>query len=103
MKKELVEFLVQKFKWEEWQVELGLRANFSCEYCGKYLLQNVDYYYEWQTDHINPQKNGGDNNLENLALCCKNCNFLKRNHYPDEDLDNKTREDKIRYFKTYIY
>ena len=53
---------------------LGLRAGFNCEYCGKYLLQSVDNYVDWEADHIDPRSAGGPNNFDNLALSCRQCN-----------------------------
>ena len=70
---------LNKLGWPDWMVDLGLRANFRCEYCDKDLLASVDAYDDWQKDHIVP--NGSDH-VSNLAIACKTCNFIKRNTDP---------------------
>jgi hypothetical protein len=50
------------------------RANNKCEYC---LLKIIDAPYSHQIDHVIPRQHGGQNELENLALCCSYCNRHK--------------------------
>ena len=44
-----------------------------CAYCGKDLL-----YKEMQVDHIEPQWQGENHNIENLNPSCSQCNHYKR-------------------------
>lgn len=84
--------LIKELHWPEYQIEVGLRADFKCEYCGKSLLETYEHYDQWQVDHIIPN---GDNNLENLALSCKLCNFVKRQTDPSSQTDKKDRASLI--------
>ena len=43
----------------------------KCAYCGIYLVKG------WNVDHINPQVNGGTDDIENLNPSCKDCNNYK--------------------------
>lgn len=47
------------------------KYNGKCAYCG------IDLVKGWNVDHINPQVNGGGNELENLNPSCKDCNNYK--------------------------
>ena len=60
---------------------LGLRANWCCEYCGENLLESPDAYASWQVDHIVPANAGGSGEVCNLAIACRNCNFLFKNEW----------------------
>lgn len=51
------------------------RANDRCEYCG--LHQDYSPLASLQIEHIHPQKHGGDDHIENLALACIDCNLAK--------------------------
>jgi 5-methylcytosine-specific restriction endonuclease McrA len=64
--------------WSLDAVQLGVRANFCCEYCGADLLATIESYDSWQRDHIVATAREGLDHLDNLALACKLCNFLKR-------------------------
>ena len=50
------------------------RANYRCEYC---LQADVFAYISHQIDHIISIKHGGQNNLDNLAFACFQCNVNK--------------------------
>ena len=70
--------------------------NNYCEYCGKNLIESVDSYDSWQIDHIIPRNDDPSNEeIDNLALTCKTCNFAKRHSSTDALLKGKTRKDKI--------
>jgi 5-methylcytosine-specific restriction endonuclease McrA len=63
--------LTQKMRGQRLR-ELIPRFGRICWYCGvdlSYRLLNID--------HIVPEKQGGDDDLLNLALTCKSCNFAK--------------------------
>ncbi len=50
------------------------RANNRCEYC---LQADVFAYISHQIDHIISIKHGGQNNFDNLAYACFQCNINK--------------------------
>lgn len=50
------------------------RANYRCEYC---LQPDLFAYISHQIDHIISIKHGGENNLDNLAYACFQCNVNK--------------------------
>ena len=49
--------------------EVFKRDNFTCQYCGRSAPDVI-----LEIDHINPIKNGGDNNILNLITSCFDCN-----------------------------
>ena len=55
---------------------------FKCEYCGRDLLASIEDYDAWQLDHVVPTSKEGPDSFENLALCCKACNFMKLRYTP---------------------
>ncbi len=91
--------LKHELHWPDYQVDVGIRAGFRCEYCGKDLLESYENYDQWQVDHIIPN---GNNALENLALSCKLCNFLKRHTIPTVSAGNTDRESLINAAKAII-
>lgn len=50
------------------------RDDNKCIYCGKSFSTK-----DLTIDHIVPKSRGGTNNYDNLASCCKRCNFKKSN------------------------
>lgn len=94
-----LEILRRDLKFPLNQIEIAIRANFKCEYCDKDLLESVDSYDSWQIDHIVPD---GNDDLENLALACKTCNFMKR-HSGKNILENlKTRSEKVAFSRKLV-
>jgi 5-methylcytosine-specific restriction endonuclease McrA len=83
----------------EWNVRLGREQDWRCIYCGKDFLATFDDYNSWQWDHIIPQSTGGDHTLENIAVCCKACNWLKSTYAPS----GATRAERIADAKNYIH
>jgi hypothetical protein len=59
---------------EKQRLEIGIRANFVCEYC---LIHEADGFFEHQIDHIISIKHGGGNHNDNLAYTCVFCNRNK--------------------------
>ena len=55
------------------------RAGLACEYCG---VTETDAGGELTLDHIQPQAQGGSDEIENLALCCSRCNGYKSDYWP---------------------
>jgi hypothetical protein len=51
------------------------RASNACEYC--HLHQNDSPLAALHLEHIIPKVHGGDDNLDNLALACIDCNLHK--------------------------
>lgn len=51
------------------------RAGNACEYCG--LRQEYSPLASLQIEHVIPRKHGGDDDPENLALACVDCNLAK--------------------------
>lgn len=94
--KKLISKLVETKLWGDRSAKIGLRAKFRCEYCGKYLLENIESYKEWQEDHIIPLSKGGKDEIDNIALSCRFCNMvLKKKWNPNEDEKKLTRQQLI--------
>lgn len=89
---EAIKRLINDLAWPEKQVNIGIRAGFRCEYCGKDLLASYEDYDLWQIDHIVP---GWGNEMENLALSCKLCNFVKHDTDPSVTAISHHRTDLI--------
>ena len=53
-----------------------------CYYCGKKL--NMIDTGEHHVDHKTPVSRGGNNNIDNLVLACKQCNKEKYNKTEEE-------------------
>ena len=62
------------------------RAGNRCEYCR--LPQSLDVL-PFQIDHIIAVKHHGLTVLENLALCCYNCNIFKGPNIAGYDLETR--------------
>lgn len=49
-----------------------------CEYCGKFVTRfPTNLPFTLSVDHKTSIKNGGGNRLDNLAICCLECNLKK--------------------------
>lgn len=69
------------------QEQVRQRANFLCEYChANERWQCVRF----TIDHITPTSEGGEDNIENLALAYYHCNRHKSNK--QTAVDNETDE-----------
>lgn len=99
IKKELI-----SLGWGEQTLELAIRAKFKCEYCGTDILESVDSYYSIQVEHIIPKMKEGPDNSDNLAIVCKNCNFIKRNWDPRKMVPKEfqNRNSLLNVSKEYI-
>ena len=80
--------LVEELDWPAWMVDLGIRTDLRCEYCGRDLLADVDACDCWQKEHVVPD---GNEEMSNLAIACRTCNFIKRNTDPR---DTSTAHDR---------
>ncbi|GAB6091720.1 HNH endonuclease [Spirochaeta dissipatitropha] len=95
--------LLKTGKWGERDILVGIRAKFHCEYCGKYLLDSVESYKEWNIDHIIPKNAGGKDSDENLALSCRTCNVSLKSRVNLFDEKTKlSRDEKILVIKKYV-
>lgn len=50
------------------------KSDGRCWYCGKDMHPFLDF----TIDHVQPQKDGGDDALDNLVPCCRSCNLSKK-------------------------
>ena len=57
----------KNFKW------VMRRDEFTCRYCGMNMREELD---QITVDHVNPFCTGGNNDVENLACCCRTCNSI---------------------------
>lgn len=78
--------MLRPWGWSAQALDLGIGADFRCEYCSRDLIASVDDYDAWQIDHILPRIDDREA-LWNLALSCKTCNFLKRHSTPTTPID----------------
>jgi 5-methylcytosine-specific restriction endonuclease McrA len=61
------------------KINVCLRDDFSCQFCGKKLpMSQLNY------DHVVPRSRGGRTVWENIVMSCLPCNDKKRNRTPEE-------------------
>lgn len=96
--------LVKTGNWSIEQVQLGVEFDFKCAYCAKDMMSCVDNHSEWQIDHVIPSSADGKDSMDNLALSCRTCNFMKGAWNPSDALNNPqaSKEDLINAAKKYI-
>jgi hypothetical protein len=101
---ETIEKLVETGFWGPVDADLGIDADFKCQYCNKDLLSSVDNYKEWQTDHLIPSSADGADSKENYVICCRTCNFIKGRWNPAAVCSNPhpSREQLISVSRDYI-
>lgn len=103
---EIVDRLVATGKWSARTARLGIRANFTCEYCGKSLIDSEDNYKLWQVDHIVPISSGGDEESEdNLAIACRQCNMDFKSRWNPLSIvssTNPARAELIQAVRNYV-
>lgn len=71
--------------------EVFKRDNFTCQYCGRTAPAVV-----LEIDHINPVKNGGDNNIMNLITSCFDCNRGKGKRTLTENEEIKLQVEQLK-------
>lgn len=71
--------------------EVFKRDNFTCQYCGRTAPSVV-----LEIDHINPVKNGGDNNIMNLITSCFDCNRGKGKRKLTENEEIKLQVEQLK-------
>lgn len=62
------------------------RAQLRCEYCH---ADERWQFIRFTIDHILPQSVGGSDNVDNLALACRNCNERRGNRREGRDPETK--------------
>lgn len=61
------------------KINVCLRDNFSCQYCGVQLpMSRLEY------EHVVPRDQGGKTVWDNIVMACTKCNSHKANRTPDE-------------------
>ena len=75
--------------------EVFKRDNFTCQYCGKTAPDVI-----LEVDHINPVKNGGDNNIMNLITACFDCNRGKGKRKLTENEELKLQMEQLKEINT---
>lgn len=88
--------------------EIFKRDDFTCQYCGKKIGQDVVL----EIDHIIPVIEGGKNDLENLITSCYDCNrgkgkTLINNKIIKSDFaislnSQKEQIEQIKFYKEYL-
>src|ERR1041384_4430122 len=94
---------LQPLGWSLEAVQLGVRANFCCEYCDTDLLSTVVNYDSWQRDHVVAVARLGRDHIDNLAVACKFCNFLKRHTRTTDVFDVSNRQDAVNATRKLIH
>ena len=103
-RKELAGILTSKtYGWSPDAAEMGIRASFRCEYCDRDMLSSVDAYDAWQEDHVIPQSRKGPDQVDNKALACKTCNFMKGDWDPRSELpEGVERAEYVQAARRYV-
>ena len=69
----------RKLMTQRLRAEIMLRDNFTCQKCGKQMLDEVGLHI----DHIIPVSKGGKTVASNLQVLCSKCNGRKSNQLND--------------------
>lgn len=73
-------------------IEISSIDKASCYYCGEDCGLSVPGYQKDITiDHKTPLSRGGDHDIDNMVICCRQCNSLK---------ERKTEHEYTEYVKT---
>lgn len=72
------------------RINLAIRDDFSCQYCGdKKTLKHLTY------DHVVPRAKGGRTTWENIVMACRPCNS-KKGHKTAEEVGLRLRTKPIK-------
>ncbi len=94
---------LRKNGWSDSTLDVWLRANGCCEYCGKDLqTKSDDYFHGYNIDHIVPASLHGASEIDNYALACRACNLIKRNVTFHSSTEALTRSELIKRASDYI-
>jgi 5-methylcytosine-specific restriction endonuclease McrA len=101
--------------WSEEALEIWLRCDCRCVYCGRDMLASRDIAYQFSStaEHLLPKsKNRGlEAERSNLVLSCRPCNHLKgtwdpnldgESIYADGQLREEQRQELIQRVKAYL-
>ncbi|MFH0980799.1 MAG: HNH endonuclease signature motif containing protein [Planctomycetota bacterium] len=95
--------------WSEEAIEIMLRANGYCEYCGADLAASPEAFWSSHYEHVLPPKSHGgeDDWRQNKALACPKCNSVKRDDLPegvtaDDMKQMEKRSDRIAAFRPMV-
>jgi 5-methylcytosine-specific restriction endonuclease McrA len=94
----IVRELIATRKWGlsgKW-VKVCLRANFKCEYCGCDFFASPEAYKQIEREHIVPKHRQGADDLNNLALACRTCNFCFKGRW-DHQRGAYRRSEALHY------
>lgn len=75
--------------------EVFKRDNFTCQYCGRMAPDVI-----LEIDHINPVKNGGNNNILNLITSCFDCNRGKGKRLLSSSDEIKKQQEQLKLLNT---
>jgi len=89
-------------------IDMYNQTNGRCYYCGCKLKTNSEEKQDKRyatIDHGTPQSRGGDNDRDNLFMCCKSCNSKKgtktiteyRNYIMTPNFELMSRIDQVKY------
>jgi 5-methylcytosine-specific restriction endonuclease McrA len=82
---------LRNYRIGEWNARQGIKQEFRCAYCDVDFLACFNTYNSWTWDHIIPRSQDGEDTFENIVICCRTCNFLKRDYLPS----GATRDERI--------
>ncbi len=77
--------LPENVRWTKEAIEIMLRANGYCEYCGADIVGSPEVFWSCQYDHVLPKDHGGEEDYGlNKVLACAKCNSIKRKRLPPD-------------------
>lgn len=79
------------------RMNIFLRDNFTCLYCGDAFSKNF-----LTLDHVIPKSKGGEKTWSNIVTACKDCNCAKANRTPAEARMALVKPPRVPNIKEYI-
>jgi CRISPR/Cas system Type II protein with McrA/HNH and RuvC-like nuclease domain len=82
-----------KFGYSDVHWDAYIRDKCRCVYCG---LDGTKFenWRQLTLDHIIPEAKGGEDVLENLAVCCRRCNDNKGTFNPVEGIESNPKPSR---------
>ncbi len=90
--------LQSHYRFGEWNAQFAIDQDFRCAYCDLDFLSTFNNYNSWTWDHIVPLSRFGADDLHNIIVCCKTCNWLKGTHMPE----GASREELVASSRTFV-
>ena len=84
------------------RIELWMKTEGRCAYCGKFLKPNK-YWNNFEIDHMHPRIQGGANDKENLIASCIGCNHKKGGRTVEEYKEHLIRQFKDKLSDLYFH